>query len=73
MFDDGECRVYFKGKLVLVGGRDEATGLWKLPINPTGQPSQTTNVINHLDLQLPATQTNHTAHGLYTMLYKQTN
>ena len=27
MFDDGECRVYFKGELILVGGRDEATGL----------------------------------------------
>ena len=70
MFDDGECRVYFKGQLVLVGGRDEDTGLWKLPINPASQPSQTTNVIDHLDLQLPATRANHTAHGLYTMPYK---
>ena len=24
----------FKGKLVLLGGRDENTELWKLPINP---------------------------------------
>ena len=42
MFDDGECRVYFRGELVLVGGRDEATGLWNLPINPTGQTRQAT-------------------------------
>ena len=36
MFDDDECRVYFKNELVLVGGRDADTGLWQLPINPTG-------------------------------------
>ena len=71
MFDDGECRVYFRGELVLVGGRDEATGLWNLRINPTGQTRQATDVIDHLDLQLPATQINHAAHGLYTMPYKQ--
>ena len=33
MFDKEECRVYFKNKLVLVGGRDIATGLWQLPID----------------------------------------
>ena len=33
-FDKYECRVYFKRKLVLSGGRDEPTELWKLPINP---------------------------------------
>ena len=33
-FDEEECRVYYKGELVLAGGRDEQSGMWKLPINP---------------------------------------
>ena len=46
VFDRLECRVYFGPKsvqhriasieeLVLTGSRDESTGMWKLPINPT--------------------------------------
>ena len=71
MFDDDECRVYFKNELVSVGGRDADTGLWQLPINPTGRAVQKSTVIDHLDLQMPSTQVNHAAHGLYTMPYKQ--
>ena len=59
MFDDKECRVYFKGELVLVGGRDKATGLWQLPINPTRKANQKSNMIDHLDLQLLATKMQH--------------
>ena len=71
VFDEKECSVYFKGKLVLVGGRDKATGLWQLPINPTGKANQKSNMIDHLDLQLPATKIHHGANGLYTMPYKR--
>ena len=35
IFDADECRVYYKGNLVLSGGKDANTTLWKLPINPT--------------------------------------
>ena len=34
IFDENECRVYYKGNLVLAGGKDKNTVLWKLPINP---------------------------------------
>ena len=33
-FEEEEFRVYYKGELVLAGGRDEQSGMWKLPINP---------------------------------------
>ena len=71
MFDDDECRVYFKDELVLVGGRDAATGLWQLPINPVGQARQALTDVDHLDLQVPASQVHHAANCLYTMPYKQ--
>ena len=71
MFGDDECRVYFKYELVLVGGRDAETGLWQLPINPAGWASQASTVVDHLDLQVPASQVHHAANGLYTMPYKQ--
>ena len=71
MFDDDECRVYFRDELVLVGGRDAETGLWQLPINPAGRASQTSTVVDHLDLQVPSSQVHHAAHGLYTMPYRQ--
>ena len=61
----------FKRELVLVGGRDKATGLWQLLINPTGKVNQKSNMIDHLDLQLPAPKMQHGANGLYTMPYKQ--
>ena len=50
MFDDGEYRVFFLKELVLVGGRDKATGLWQLPINPVEKGRRETNVVDHLDL-----------------------
>ena len=55
----------------MVGGRDKATGLWQLPINPTGKATKKSDMIDHLDLQLPATKMQHGANGLYTMPYKQ--
>ena len=35
IFDADKCRVYYKGNLVLSGGKDTNTALWKLLINPT--------------------------------------
>ena len=67
MFDKEECRVYFKNKLVLVGGRDVATGLWQLPINPAEQAKPAASIVNHLDLQVPTNQIHHAANRLYTM------
>ena len=34
IFDADKCRVYYKGNLVLSGGKDTNTALWKLLINP---------------------------------------
>ena len=34
-FDEQESRVYYKNRLVLVGGRDKETRLWKLLTNPS--------------------------------------
>ena len=38
LFTRHECRVYWKGKLVLKGTIDETTKLWVLPIAPDGPP-----------------------------------
>ena len=71
MFDKEECRVYFENKLVLVGGRDIATGLWQLPINPSEQTKPTSSIVDHLDLNVPRNQVHHAANGLYTIPYTQ--
>ena len=49
VFDEKECRIYYKGELVLSGGRDERTHMWKLPINPISK----NNMIEGLDLHIP--------------------
>ena len=84
IFDADECRVYYKDNLVLLGGKDKTTALWKLPINPT-----TNQMHNQQGLQLKALdfcstnnaytislhtqQANmHSAYAsLYTLPYKQ--
>ena len=38
IFDDQECRVYFKGKVVQVGYKDPATNLWTVSINGGAKP-----------------------------------
>ena len=39
IFDQDECRIYYKNRLVLTGKRDKTdTTLWKLPINPKNPP-----------------------------------
>jgi hypothetical protein len=37
-FDEEECRVFYKNKLVLIGNRDPRSQLWRLPINPPALP-----------------------------------
>ena len=66
VFDD-ECRVYYKGKLVLSGGKDPRTNMWKLPINPTSKECST----DYLDLAPPNPLACHAANTLYTLPYKQ--
>ena len=66
-FDEEECRVYYKGELVLAGGRDEQSGMWKLPIKPINKSNDNA----YLDLAPTNKGTGHTASNLYTLPYKQ--
>ena len=68
MFDEWECRVYYKGELMLTGGRDRKTRMWKLPINPVSRD----NTLLSLDLPLqgPRRQ-HHSTNSLYTLPFKQ--
>ena len=36
-FDEFECKVYYKGELMLTGGCDKKTGMWKFTINPVSR------------------------------------
>ena len=69
-FDEDECRVYYQGRLALVGGQCPITDLWRLPINPISphkkEPSQ------HLNVEMRHNKVRHTAAtSLYTLPYKQ--
>ena len=55
LFDMNECRVHYKGALVLTGKRDESTGLWNLPINPQEKPTVIATIEN-LDLHIRPNQ-----------------
>jgi len=71
IFDLEECRVYFKGKLVLAGKRDITNGLWRLPINPATAQGRS-NSIHQQDLHLlPTQQLNHAANNVHTLPYLQ--
>ena len=50
VFDETACRVYYKGELVLSGGRDKKTEMWQLPINPVSK----NNLLEGLDLPITA-------------------
>ena len=68
-FDQQECRVYHKGRLVLIGDRDEKTNLWRLPINPKAKP--TGNWLAHFYLHMtPNQSSSHVAQNVYTLPYK---
>ena len=70
IFDLFECRVYYRGHLVLTGKRDEKTQLWTLPITAESPP---TMIADHYDLQMLADSDNddfwelHRACNAYTM------
>ena len=77
IFDVDECRIYYKGNLVLSGGKNTNTTLWKLPINPTKKPTHNQQG-NHLEALNTCTtickqqSTLHAANAsLYTLPYKQ--
>jgi len=71
-FDQEECRVYYKNKLVLIGTRDQVSQLWKLPINPSHKPHRDLNSIMAMDIHtMPHQQANHAAYNVYTIQHKQ--
>ena len=75
MFDKDKFRVYYKGKLVLTGGRDPVTELWQMLINSTAIHDARAALI-HLDLEIPANklkvgmQSIHQASNVHTSPYK---
>ena len=71
LFDMNKCRVHYKGALVLTGKRDEATGLWDLPINPQGKPT-TIATIENIYLHIRSNQhVPHEANNVHTLPYLQ--
>ena len=75
VFDRHECRVYYKGQLVLTGDRDPSTSLWRLPINPTRARENTADDLHRPIIQ--GTKHNTTistydaAFNVYTIPHKQ--
>ena len=74
IFDANECKIYYKGKLVLAGSKDKNMALWKLPINPMTNPTHNWQE-QHLDALNICTvrcKQKFTANAsLYTLPYKQ--
>eukprot|EP00804_Cyclotella_cryptica_P002616 CCRYP_010443-RA/>CCRYP_010443-RA protein AED:0.32 eAED:0.22 QI:0/-1/0/1/-1/1/1/0/664 len=66
IFNADECRVSYKGNIVLSGNRDPSSGLWRVPINPT----KTVNNLTQLDLSPTHSQEQYAA-NLYTLPFKQ--
>ena len=70
-FDKDECRIFYKKKLVLSGKRDDKTGLWTVPLNPSAPPSMT---VEKYDLQISEHNKKHMpamANNVYTIPHKQ--
>jgi hypothetical protein len=70
-FDIHECRIY-QDRLVILGTRDESTGLWKVPIHPHGTEN-TSHQLHHLDLHQnnQPISGHHSAMNVYTLPFKQ--
>eukprot|EP00804_Cyclotella_cryptica_P025040 CCRYP_015954-RA/>CCRYP_015954-RA protein AED:0.40 eAED:0.40 QI:0/0/0/1/0/0/2/0/332 len=66
IFNADECRVSYKGNIVLSGNRDPSSGLWRVPINPT----KIVNNLTQLDLYPTHSQEQYAA-NLYTLPFKQ--
>ena len=72
VFDLHECRVYYRGNLVLSGTRDPRTELWRLPINPTTPGTNRSHIMEALNLTAGGTTPiPHTAANVYTIPYRQ--
>ena len=77
IFDADKCRVYYKGNLVLSGGKDTNNALWKLPIDPTtnqmhNQQGHHLEALNLCTTRCNQKSTLHAANAsLYTLPYKQ--
>ena len=67
-YDDDECRVYFKGKIVWSGNREPSTKLWVLPLEP-GKAREVKNRLEKQDHQ--ANLAMHQANNAYTMSCKE--
>jgi hypothetical protein len=62
IYDEVKVRVYYKGKMVLSGGRDKSIGLWLLPIaEESSTPRQENTAFAALNLQLPREKTDRAA------------
>ena len=61
---------YYNSEVVLIGGRDQRSRLWKLPINPQVKPGIPRVV--ELDINIPPhIEHQHSAFTVYTLPYKQ--
>ena len=68
IYDKNECRVYYKKKIVLVGEREPATGLWVLPITPKHKPTRRTTPSDLKMMEThPNSDTIHTACNAYSI------
>ena len=66
IYDEVKVRVYYKGKMVLSGGRDKSIGLWLLPIaEEDAARRQENTAYAALNFQLPRAQT--TRKGTYVV------
>ena len=69
-YDKHECRVYFRNKIVWVGGKEPTTGLWVLPISKNGETSiQDGNNDDIMKLQKRTKE--HMAENVYAMTIKE--
>ena len=77
IFDANECRVYYKVNLVSEGGKYKNMALWKLPINPTANPTHKQQghhieALNICTARWKQKSNLHTANSsLHTLPYKQ--
>ena len=71
IFDIDECRIHYKGVLLLTGKKDRTTELCNLPINLREKPSAMTSIENQ-NLQFrPHQHVSHSANTLHTLPYLQ--
>ena len=65
-YDEGQCRVNYRGRTVWHGGREPSTKLWVLPLKPTKNQYG-----SHLGKNMQANAVSHQANSAYTMSSKE--